>query len=177
MMAQLRADPAASEPLRQLALTLLERHREDPYQLNRASYSVARQPGADPARYQLALRQAKVAALAPPTWNFAPVYPPATVLGMAQYRLTQYHDAVESLTRADAEYQAQYKRGSAPWNLAFLAMAYHQLGRQKEAQDTLAQLHQVMKDSRWAYQGDHQRYVREAEALVRGAGQPAAPEE
>jgi WD40 repeat protein/tRNA A-37 threonylcarbamoyl transferase component Bud32 len=165
---RLSKDRTLSEPLRQLAFTLLERHREDPYQENRLSYLIVKQPDADAVKYQQALRLAKAAELAPATLNFSPIYKPTTVLGMAQYRLAQYLDSVETLTRADAQFKEEAKRGSAPWNLAFLAMAHHQLGEKEEAQATLARLREVMKDSRWAYQGDHQTYLRQAEALIEG---------
>ena len=39
---------------------------------------------------------------------------------------------------------------------------------EEKAQATLAGLLEVMKDPRWAYQGHHQTYVRQAKELIEG---------
>ena len=49
-----------------------------------------------------------------------------TTLGMAQYRLGRYQEALTTLTRADELNQAA-QRGHAPADLAFLAMASYQM--------------------------------------------------
>jgi hypothetical protein len=159
---------------------MAERLQEDPWRLNRASYEVARQPGLEAARYRRALGQAEAArALAHPGFYFSP-YHAATQVGIARYRLGEYRQAVEALTASEADYAAvspQFKAG-APWNLAFLAMAHHQLGEKENAGAILARLHNtLMKDSRWASRDDLRTYLREAEELCVWGGPPLTDEE
>jgi WD40 repeat protein/tRNA A-37 threonylcarbamoyl transferase component Bud32 len=169
MHARLREDRTLSEPVRQLAWTLLERHREDPYQANIAALRIVRKPGADATQYQLALRQAELAALAPPTVKFLLIYHPATQMGIAQYRLRLYHEALQSLTRSEAieTAEASYKAGT-PWNLSFLAMAHHQLGDKDKAQALFDRLREIMKDTRWKNHRDAQSFFLEAKELIEG---------
>jgi WD40 repeat protein/tRNA A-37 threonylcarbamoyl transferase component Bud32/tetratricopeptide (TPR) repeat protein len=170
ILAHLRTLPSVSEPVREHALTIVERLPEDPLRLNRASY-VARQPGLDAAVYRRALRHAEAARdLAPPGFDFSPLYPPATYIGMARYRLGEYREAVDALTASEASIAAlssQLKTGT-PWNLAFLAMAHHGLGEREAAQAILARLRELMKKPGWTSRVDLQTYLREAEELIEG---------
>jgi hypothetical protein len=60
------------------------------------------------------------------------------------------------------------KEGSEPTDLAFLAMAQHQLGMKDEAKATLGLLREVMKQERWAKDAERQGFLREAEELIEG---------
>jgi WD40 repeat protein/serine/threonine protein kinase/tetratricopeptide (TPR) repeat protein len=171
ILAYLRSLSTLSEPVREHALTMVERLPDDPFRLNRASYLIVMQPGRDVARYQRALRQAEAARdLAPPAFIHGPFYHPTTHIGIAHYRLGEYREAVEALTAAEAYYATpniQLKAG-APWDLAFLAMAQHRLGEDEKARAFLARLREVMKDPAWTRPGPHQLFSREAEALIEG---------
>jgi hypothetical protein len=165
---QLQSDATLDEALRQQALAMADCFREDPWRLNQLGYFTLRHPGADTAKYRLALRQAEAALrLAPAEYGFSPIYHPWTQIGIAQYRLGQYREAVESLTRSESHYSATpaLKTGT-PWNLAFLAMSHHQLGENDKAQALLARLREILKEPRWVNNVDAQPFLREAEALL-----------
>jgi tetratricopeptide (TPR) repeat protein len=165
VIATLRADGSLSEAVRQRALGLAERLQENPAHLNNASWRVVRQPGQSLDAYRRALRQAEVACrLAPQNGNYL------NTLGVAQYRLGQYQEALATLTRSD---QLRSK-GSHPADLAFLAMAQHQLGQKEQAQATLARLREAMKNPTWAKNAQAQGFLREAETLIQG--KPVAPQ-
>jgi WD40 repeat protein/serine/threonine protein kinase/tetratricopeptide (TPR) repeat protein len=168
MRDRLHADRSLSEPLRAEALTLAERHQDDPWRLNRASCFVVRESGLGKAKYQLALRQAETAfRLAPPGYNFHPFFQVTTNIGIAHYRLGNYREAVRNLTLSEDYYTtafSEYKAGT-PWNLAFLAMAHHQLGGKDKAQALLDRVHSSktpFDKGRW----DVQSFFREAVAVV-----------
>ena len=65
-------------------------------------------------------------------------------LGVAQYRVGQHQDAVETLTRSDKLNAARFKI-SYPADIAFIAMAHHQLGHSDEAHEYLNQLRKLAK--------------------------------
>ena len=181
ILGYLRALPSLSEPLRERALSMAERLQEDPWRLNRASDEVVWQSGLDAARYRLALRQAEAARdLAYPGFNFSPSHHVTRVIGIAHYRLGEYKEAVAALTASEAHLAAAQFYGSKaghPTSLAFLAMAHHRLGEKEAAQAILARLHRVMKDPRWASEGDHHTYYREAEELCVWGGPPPTEDE
>jgi hypothetical protein len=175
ILAYLRTRAALSEPVRQHALTMVERLPEDPWRLNRASFQVARRPGLDAAQYRLALHQAEAARdLAPPGFYRTPYSHPTTYIGIAHYRLGEYREAVEALTASEAYYAAAYAAADVQhqagtlFNLAFLAMAQHRLGEDEKARALLARLREVMKDPFWAGRADLQTYLHEAVELIEG---------
>src|SRR5262249_2700402 len=126
--------------------------------------------------YRLALRHAEAARdLAHPGYHFrlADAYHPATYIAIAHYRLGEYREAPQAPASSHAHYAGspfRYTSGT-PRNLAFRAMAHHQLGEQQTAQADLDRLHRLMKEPRWSDGGDHRSYVQEAEELL-GAGTP-----
>jgi hypothetical protein len=168
VLALLRADPALTEPVRQGALALADRFVESPYYFNRASRAVAVRPGAEPAAYQLAERRAEIACNLMP---FEGSY--HTTLGMAQYRLGTYQEALTTLTHADELNQAA-EGGSVPADLALLAMIRYQLRDKDQAQASLDQLRDTMQKANWARNGEAQGLLKEAEALL--AGRTLQPE-
>ncbi len=112
-------------------------------------------PNADPAAYQLALRQAQAACRLVPENPFG-----VAVLGAAQYRAGQYQAAVRTLRRADklSSFPAQGK-----WfYLAYLAMAQYHLGQKKQAHATLREARKTLRRPMWVEEG----LLREAEALI-----------
>ena len=106
-VASLRANPALSEPVRQEALALAERFVESPFYLNLVSRAVAARPDAEPSAYGLALKRAEFACRLMP---FEGSY--HTTLGMAQYRLGMYQEALTTLTRGRAQPGGRRRPGS-----------------------------------------------------------------
>jgi hypothetical protein len=131
--------------------------------------------GLDKAKYQLALRQAETALrLARPDFLFRPHFHVTTTIGIAHYRLGNYAAAVKSLTDSEDYYLASarsgrgpYKAGT-PWNLAFLAMAHHQLGDKKKARDLLDRVRELTMDALHKDRPDVQSFFREAKELIEG---------
>jgi WD40 repeat protein/serine/threonine protein kinase len=150
------------------ALTLAEAFPENANAPNNASWAVVSQPGADPAAYQRALRQAETACrLAPDNANYL------NTLGVAHYRVGDYQKALDTLGRSD-KLQKESIKESIPEDLAFLAMAQHQLGQKEQAQATLARLREVLKRPQRAKNAEAQGFLREAAALIDRKTQPEA---
>jgi hypothetical protein len=82
-------------------------------------------------------------------------------LGIAYYRVGKYQKAVGTLEQCD-----KLRKESAPEDLAFLAMAQHQLGWKEQAQTTLARLREVMKQPRWDRLAWAHHILREAEDVL-----------
>ena len=72
----------------------------------------------------------------------------------------KYSDALETLGRCVK------LRKEFPQDLAFLAMARHQLGQKEQALGTLSRLREVMKEPRCAKDAEAQGFLREAEAVL-----------
>jgi WD40 repeat protein len=184
----LDTSPAIDPAVRHLALSLVERYREetDPDRYHQASWAVVRQPFLNSFQYRCALWQAQTAAQqAPDRGEYQ------TALGAAQYRAGRYHEALATLTRARLLHQAaaaDLVAGALPpphalitvrhaqllgetvaANLAFLAMTQHRLRQKDEAQSTLERLRRVVGSPGWEPGEDARTCWREAEAVVAGA--------
>jgi dipeptidyl aminopeptidase/acylaminoacyl peptidase len=162
VVAHVRADPVLSEPVRQEALALAERWVEYPEILNRLSRAVAYRTGAERSAYVLALERAELACRLMPFQG-----PYHTTLGMAQYRLGKYQEALTTLTRADELNQAA-QGGHAPVDLAFLAMASYQMREKDRAQASLNRLRETMQKPNSAGDEEARGLLKEAEALLDG---------
>jgi tetratricopeptide (TPR) repeat protein len=138
---------------------------EDATALNDASWQVVRHPHWDPALYALALRAAQAADSAEPDNGFI-----LNTLGVAQYRAGKFEEALATLTRSDE------LNGGIPADVAFLAMALHQLGRTDETQAALRRLRVLMKDAQHAHDEEAQAFSHEAETLIAGGADAAAEE-
>jgi hypothetical protein len=157
VLATLRADARLSAPVRQQALTLAEAFPENAYALNDASAAVVLNRRADASAYRRALREAEAACAAAPH-----NVPYLNTLGVAYYRLGKYQEALDTLGRCN-----KLRKESVPQDLAFLAMAQHQLGQTEPARATLARLQEVIRQPRWAQDAQAQAELREAEELLR----------
>jgi hypothetical protein len=125
--------------------------------LNDASWLVVREPGQDPAAYRLALRRAEVAC--DDSVDNGRIL---NTLGVAQYRLGLYHEALATLTRSNT-----LNGGRTPDDLAFLAMTQQRLGQVEQARRTLAQLRAAMEvPSAMTDPREAVRFLREAELLI-----------
>lgn len=114
-----------------------------------------KKPDGDSFAYSLALRQAEEACRLRPNQRFY-----LNTLGLAQFRVSQYANAIESLTKADRF------NGGIPGDLAFLAMSHHQLGQKDQAQKAFTRLREAMKQEKWSNDAEAQAFFRETEKLL-----------
>jgi WD40 repeat protein len=149
----LTISPAA----RRRALALVKGYREEtnPESYYKASWALLCQPYLNPVQYHFALRQAQTACQRDPKKGEY-----QTALGVALYRAGKYLEAITTLKKCDH---------GTPEVLAFLAMAQYRAGQHLDARKTLEQLRQTMKRPQWATQPEAQRFLREAEELLREA--------
>jgi WD40 repeat protein len=152
----LRKDPTLSVTDRQFAIRVAQRHDEDARAMNEAAWKVVRASASGRAAYARALRWAEAAVRVAPADSDI-----LQTLGIAQYRAGRYAEALATLTKS--EKLNATKGGIQPVDLAFLAMAQHQLRKKDEAQVALGQLREVMKQPRWATDA-------EAQELIEGKG-------
>jgi serine/threonine protein kinase/tetratricopeptide (TPR) repeat protein len=85
-----------------------------------------------------------------------------TLLGIEQYQRGEYERAVVTLSRVDELHRTVLNAKSRPRDVAFIAMALHQLGRDQEAEDTLEELRGMFEDDKHS---DEEKYLYEAEQL------------
>jgi WD40 repeat protein len=151
-----RAQPGLDSAVRAVALELA-RARDVAAVLNDASWSVVREPGHDPAAYRRALRLAEAACGDMPDSGRL-----LNTLGVAQYRLGLYREALATLTRCNT-----LNGGRFPDDLAFLALAQQRLGHAEQARRTLAELRAAMKaPSAMTDPREAALFLREAEVLI-----------
>jgi hypothetical protein len=163
--AALRKRASLSEADREFALRLTHSLCESDRMLNWRAWEVVKLREGSKEACTLALHQAEAGVrLAPKLTHIL------TTLGVAQYRTGRYADALATLTKS-AKVNAT-KQGPNPIDLAFLAMAEHQLGKKEEAQVTLGQLREVMKRGGTA---EAQGFLREAEETLKQKPASANP--
>jgi WD40 repeat protein len=150
------------DDVRELALRWAQQRRDDPEHLNDASWAIVCTADAPPEHYRQALHAAEAACRLEPGES---TY--LTTLGVAQYRVGRYRDALTTLTQAEPLNAERYG-GSIPADLAFRAMAHWQLRHKEEMATNLGRLRQVMKGSRWANDPKSRAFLQEAEALIEG---------
>jgi hypothetical protein len=157
----IRANGSLNEAVRQEALALAETFPENAPLLNVTSWAVVREPGADAAAYQRALRQAQAACRAAPD-----IAGFINTLGVAYYRLGQYAEAIAALEKSRSQEEPS---GSDAGDLYFLAMCHYRLGNATKAREYLERA----KDSQQRNaarmpdaQLELERFRSEAEALL-----------
>jgi tetratricopeptide (TPR) repeat protein len=158
--------------------TFQERFREeqDPNRYAGASRALAGQSGLPAACYRQALRQAETATRLAPGSG-----PCLTALGIAQYRMGRYEEALPTLKRAE---QVNVEQGgfTTPADLAFLAMSQQQLGHKDEARAGLGRLRDLLKRPASSTARRQQGHKREKHSHERAPasdlylGCPAGPE-
>jgi WD40 repeat protein len=161
--ASLRKDTTLSNPERAFALEVAQSRSENPDALNEAAWQVVRTTGLTKEEYTLALRRAKAAVKAAAGDD---IY--LNTLGVAQYRLGLYEDALATLAKSEKPKAMQWVQ---PPVVAFQAMAHHRLGHKDHRDATLARLRETMKHPRWVDNFEAQSFLREAETLIRGGHQ------
>jgi WD40 repeat protein/serine/threonine protein kinase len=159
---QIEKDSSLRPEVRRQALDMAQRWREDPEGLNRSSWQVAAHADSAPESYALALRQAEAACqLEPENDSYL------NTLGVAQYRVGKYQEALGTLKRSDKLNSAS-RPARQPTDVAFLAMAHFKLGQKEKAQALLGELRQLMKQPAGSGNKEAQGFLREAEALIVG---------
>jgi hypothetical protein len=95
---------------------------------------------------------------------------------MAQYRLGQYGQALQTLTRTDRVNARRIDgsgSGPVPADLALLALVHHRLGHEDEAGKFKSRLDQRMRDVYWGGRPEKREeaevLLREVEQRLRGA--------
>jgi Flp pilus assembly protein TadD len=166
VLERLRTLPDMSPSQRQDGLAVAQTYPEDPSALNNLARELVKLPGGDMSGYRKALRYSEEACqLEPENGDFL------STLGVAYYRAGNYEKALDVLSRSD-KMSAVKDKGSRPTDLAFLAMAHHQLGQTKEAEAKFQLLRERMKDPRWAQDAQALGFLREVEELL---AKPKAP--
>ena len=158
---QLQADKSLDEAVREIALQIANsRKREDAEKLRREAMKVLGSPDKGVEAYRAALEKTnKANALEPNDPSIL------VTLGLAQYRLGFYEDALKTLTSATQLLSAPGVGGPATTSCA--AMTLHKLGRHEEAQAALKYLRefyraeQLAENPRWRDDG-----LAEAEKLI-----------
>ena len=137
-----------------------ERYSADALRLNEASWEVVRRPNAQPAAYLLALGRAEAACRINPKSG---VY--LNTLGVAQYRVGRFREALETLSRSEKLNTVALGRCD-PSDLAFQAMAQDRLGQTEASRATLKRLREVMTARQAAANSENQTFLHEAEAVI-----------
>jgi tetratricopeptide (TPR) repeat protein len=124
---RIRTNMSLREPVRQEALDLARDCPEGAGRFNDVSWGLVRRAETEAAEYRRALCLAEVACrLVPDNATYL------TTLGVAQYRVGQYRQAVGTLTQAHKLIPVA-RQGSLPTAWVFLAMAHWQLAEKQEA--------------------------------------------
>jgi WD40 repeat protein len=159
VLAQIEGHKGITEVVRRRALELCGRFHDEPERFDRASRNVVRYPAAPPALVRKALGWAQTAcALAPDKGACL------TALGIAQYRMGQYAEALATLGRAEKLNQANPSK--QPADIAFQAMAHQRLGHTVEAQAALNRLRDLMKSPPHSMHEEALAFLAEAETLI-----------
>jgi hypothetical protein len=177
----IRRDPILTEGERKSALDLVDRtprgRQITPQVLNNASWFVVRLPDCSPAAYRRALHLAEAAVeLSRGDGNSL------NTLGVAQYRVGDYAQAVKTLTESDGINAKVLRRfvwdkkpepqGSVPADLAFLAMGYFRLGDMEKARGFLSKLRAAVAAPGDPNRAESQQFLSEAELLIEGKTTP-----
>ena len=161
-----RGEPAASIPWARQSLEAAQRAGNDgavrDLQRTLANFCwyLARNPKRPRADYETALHGVEQCVMQDPV-DFRFV----NTLGVLQYRLGQYADALATLRRCDEHNSQTYAFGH-PTDTAFMALAYQRLGLTDEARAALTRLRQAMRADPFASDDDCRSVASEAEALV-----------
>jgi WD40 repeat protein/Flp pilus assembly protein TadD len=160
---KLQADKTLAEPVREAALQIANSRLEDAETLNNEGWAVVSSPNKSIEDYQLAMEKfEKARSMEPDNRMFI------NTLGVAQYRLGAYEDALVTLTDVERRQEADANEESHPGNVGFIAMALHQLGRTEKAQDALDRMRGLFEGGKFANDKKTQGYLIEAEKLFAG---------
>jgi tetratricopeptide (TPR) repeat protein len=158
VLQRVREDSTQPAVVREWMQEFAAQMREDPDQLNEASWAVASQPGRSPAAYALALAQAEKAC------RLETNHARLNTLGVAQFRAGQFEQALSTLLKA----QSQNPRDQeSPSDVAFIALTQFRLGQIDAARRNLAQLREHVKEQ--SQDEEAVALLREVESVITGA--------
>jgi tetratricopeptide (TPR) repeat protein len=160
MIQRIEQDKSLRSDVRLKAVEMAKQAEEDPVRLNELCWGVVAKPHAAAMEYSLAVKQAEAACRLQPDAGFY-----LNALGVAQYRVGKYQDALATLKRSD-KFKASGNQDRQPADVAFLAMAHFKLGQKANAKPLLDELRTLMKKSNWAKNAEAQALLKEAEALL-----------
>jgi tetratricopeptide (TPR) repeat protein len=165
VLGALQKDPTLNEADRKFAVEVAQSHSlsRNSQSWNAAAWKVVKLPNAGKDAYARALPEAEVAVRLAPKVGYI-----LNTLGVAQYRVGRYADALATLTKSEKLNLNDARMGLQPGDLAFLAMAQQQLGKKDEAKATLGRLREVMKQPNRAKDAEAVGFLREAEELIEG---------
>jgi WD40 repeat protein/serine/threonine protein kinase/tetratricopeptide (TPR) repeat protein len=137
---KLNSDTTLEGSVRRVALQIAEDHRwEDAYKLTPEIWEITSSPDANTESYQTALKKAELANYLDPNNMVALV-----MLGVAQYRMGAYEDALETLSNAEKMMvDSGEEDNKTIITAAFIAMAHHRLGRAEDAKITMDRLRRL----------------------------------
>jgi WD40 repeat protein/serine/threonine protein kinase len=158
---RIKKDHSLGGVLRHKALALAERWLQDYDKLWMSAWNLSWQAGAKSDKYQKAFRYAEAGHQLAPNDGWC-----LLTLGVAQYRVGHYQEALATLTRS-----ASIKKKALDYivpaaDLPFLAMAQFQLGKEAEARTTLDRLIKDAEHPDLVENADYQAILREAAALL-----------
>jgi WD40 repeat protein len=163
--ARVKSDADLSEPMRRAALEQLANLDEDGSRLNELAWEVAARAGAEAGAYQRAMRQAERACELRPGNVFI-----LNTLGVACYRAGAYARTVETMEKC-LVLRPEKDRALTYADLAFLAMAHHQLGNAGQARAYLTKLRALAGQTHvFRDEADFRAFLAEAEKLIEGGG-------
>lgn len=163
VIAAVQHNKTITEGTRQKALELAERYKEetDPKKYAAAAWQIVRHPYSNTILRRYALAQAQIACRQD---QKNPSY--ACTLGVAQYRLGLFQEALPTLRRAESLVPAISKERLNLKIMALLAMTLHRLDQKEKALTTLAQLQAITKQPGWVVDEEVNELMSEAEGLT-----------
>jgi hypothetical protein len=157
---RLEQDRTLSADDRAAAVALVQARGDPPNTLNSWAWGIARDSHRSESDYRLGERYVRAALK---TWPNDHGF--LNTLGVLQYRLCEYEQALESLMLSDAGYRKSFG-GPHPADTAVLAMVHQRLKHFSQAWAALSETRELMKDSRFTSDPDTQGLCNEAEALL-----------
>jgi hypothetical protein len=164
----LKNDAGTEPSIREAALEFVHDTDRWAMLLNNGSWYIVRQPGEPKEAYRQALEKVNEACRLVPDSGYY-----LNTLGVAQYRVGQYANALKTLTQSDKKNRFAddgprgQKRGSLPADLAFLAMANFKLGNDQIAKDLLAELQRAVLERREPQSElENRAFLEEARQLI-----------
>jgi hypothetical protein len=156
---RIREHRGINEKVRALAVARASRYRPDPDRFQKASRHVVRFSDAAPGLYRQAFAWAQTACRTSPNKG-----PSLTTLGIAQYRLQRFADALATLSRAEP--MNADNETTLAINRAVLAMTHYQLGHKREARAALNRMRDALKKGAASRDPEVVAFVTEAEGLI-----------
>jgi WD40 repeat protein/serine/threonine protein kinase len=163
VVARLNNDTTIEGSVRRVALQIADARRwEDTDKLRKESREITSSSDADTKVYRIALEKAELA-------NHLGPNDPSTLgtLGMAQYRVGEYENALETLGNA-RKLRSDSGREDDPATVAFMAMTYNRLGRTEDAQITMVHLRSLFEQGQYDNDLKARDSLIEAEKLFTG---------